>query len=196
VAGQAGIFSFFINYLTWETPSLSTSLSGSWLNRFAAIGSSGAFRITDAGAAALASGAFGLFLFGRFIGASMLKRVSPSRMLGVYALCAAAVCIVVCLKLGWVSAGALFLSYFFMSIMFPTIFALGIHGLGEKAKRASGYIVMAIIGGALVPKLMGAVGDAYGVSISFIVPAACFLAVAVYGFAWKYLSGASEGAQV
>ena len=52
-----------------------------------------------------------------------------------------------------------FLSYFFMSIMFPTIFALGIFGLGARAKRASAYIVMAIMGGAILPKAMGAVAD-------------------------------------
>jgi len=192
VAAQSGIFSFFINYLTWETPTLPSGLSHSWLNKFAAIGPSGAFRITDAGAAALASFAFMLFLLGRFIGASMLKKVSPSRMLAIYALCSAAVCVAICLKLGWLSTVALFLSYFFMSIMFPTIFALGIHGLGAKAKRASGYIVMAIIGGALIPKIMGAVGDRFGVSISFIVPAICFLAVAAYGFSWKSLVRVSE----
>jgi len=192
VAGQSGIFGFFINYLTRETPSLPSSMSHSWLDKIAGLGSSGDFRITDAGASTLASVAFGLFLLGRFIGASLLKKLSPSRMLGAYALCSAVVCGVICLRLGWLSTVALFLSYFFMSIMFPTIFALGIHGLGAKAKRASGYIVMAIVGGALVPKIMGAVGDAYGISISFIVPAICFLAVALYGFLWKSLSRSSE----
>ena len=78
--------------------------------------------------------------------------------------------VVVVLKLGWVSVACVFLSYFFMSIMFPTIFALGIHGLGARAKKASSFIVMAIMGGAILPKLMGAVGDAYDMSRGFIVP--------------------------
>ncbi len=86
------------------------------------------------------------------------------------------------------SGACVFLSYFFMSIMFPTIFALGIHGLGARAKRASAYIVMAIMGGAILPKVMGAVGDAYGLSRSFIVPLGCFAFVAFYGSAWPKLS--------
>ena len=72
-------------------------------------------------------------------------------------------------RLGWISVAAMFLSFFFMSIMFPTIFALGIYGLGVKAKRASGFIVMAIIGGAIMPKLMGYLGDVQNMSVSFLV---------------------------
>jgi FHS family L-fucose permease-like MFS transporter len=76
--------------------------------------------------------------------------------------------------------------------MFPTIFALGIHGLGARAKRASGYIVMAIMGGAIVPKLMGAVGDHYGMSRAFIVPFVCFALISVYGYSWSKLSKAES----
>ena len=67
-------------------------------------------------------------------------------------------CLLIFLKLGWFSVICVFLSYFFMSIMFPTIFALGIFGLGARAKKASAFIVMAIMGGAILPKLMGACG--------------------------------------
>jgi FHS family L-fucose permease-like MFS transporter len=76
-----------------------------------------------------------------------------------------------------------------MSIMFPTIFALGIHGLGKKSKLASSFIVMAIMGGALLPKLMGYLGDIYSMSTGFLVPMACFLFVALYGSLWTKLSG-------
>jgi len=86
-----------------------------------------------------------------------------------------------------------FLSYFFMSIMFPTIFALGIHGLGLRAKKASAFIVMAIMGGAILPKLMGHVGDLYGMSRAFLVPLGCFAFVSLYGFLWPRLSGECEG---
>jgi len=82
------------------------------------------------------------------------------------------------------------LSYFFMSIMFPTIFALGIYGLGARAKKASAFIVMAIMGGAILPKVMGAVGDAHGMSAAFVVPLVCFALVAIYGYAWPRLSQA------
>jgi FHS family L-fucose permease-like MFS transporter len=89
------------------------------------------------------------------------------------------------LKLGWLSVVCVFLSYFFMSIMFPTIFALGIFGLGARAKKASAFIVMAIMGGALLPKLMGYVADKYDMSRGFIVPMFCFAFVAFYGFNWS-----------
>jgi FHS family L-fucose permease-like MFS transporter len=76
--------------------------------------------------------------------------------------------------------------------MFPTIFALGIFGLGGRAKRASSYIVMAIMGGAVLPKLMGHVADMYDMSRGFIVPSVCFAFVAWYGFYWPKLSKAES----
>ena len=79
-----------------------------------------------------------------------------------------------------------------MSIMFPTIFALGIFGLGGRAKKASAFIVMAIMGGAVLPKLMGYVADRYDMSHGFIVPMACFAVVAVYGFFWPKFSGSDS----
>ena len=101
-------------------------------------------------------------------------------------------CLLVFCKLGWFSVACVFLSYFFMSIMFPTIFALGIFGLGARAKKASAYIVMAIMGGAILPKLMGAVADNYDMSRGFIVPMGCFVAVALYGYCWPKLSQAES----
>jgi FHS family L-fucose permease-like MFS transporter len=100
------------------------------------------------------------------------------------------ICLLIVLKLGWFSVICVFLSYFFMSIMFPTIFALGIFGLGARAKKASAFIVMAIMGGAILPKLMGYVADKYDMSRGFIVPLFCFAFVAFYGYAWPKLSGA------
>ena len=85
-----------------------------------------------------------------------------------------------------------FLSYFFMSIMFPTIFALGIFGLGARAKKASAFIVMAIMGGAILPKLMGSVADKFDMSRGFIVPMFCFAFVAFYGFNWPKFSKAES----
>jgi FHS family L-fucose permease-like MFS transporter len=76
--------------------------------------------------------------------------------------------------------------------MFPTIFALGISGLGVQAKKASGFIVMAIIGGAIMPKLMGHLGDVYNMSVSFLMPLGCFVLIAVYGFSWPRLSKSND----
>jgi FHS family L-fucose permease-like MFS transporter len=188
VAAQAGIFSFFINYMTSQTPPVPdawrTGVLAGWIEQ----GQSGPLRLTDQGAAALASVGFVCFLAGRFSGAAILRTFAAHRVLGLYGLVNVVVCFLVFLKLGWFSVVCVFLSYFFMSIMFPTIFALGIHGLGARAKKASAFIVMAIMGGAILPKLMGAVGDAYDMSRAFAVPMVCFAAVAAYGFAWPRLS--------
>ena len=100
--------------------------------------------------------------------------------------------ILVFCKLGWLSVVCVFLTYFFMSIMFPTIFALGIFGLGARAKKASAFIVMAIMGGAVLPKVMGAVADRFDMSRGFIVPTFCFAFVAFYGFNWSRFSKAES----
>ncbi len=188
VAAQAGIFSFFINYMTSQVPAIPASWDSWIMRKLTAADANGFLHITDAGAATLASVGFACFLAGRFSGAAILRKFAAHKVLGLYGLLNVAVCLVIFLKLGWLSVASVFLSYFFMSIMFPTIFALGIHGLGVRAKRASAYIVMAIMGGAILPKVMGAIGDAYGMSRSFIVPLCCFAFVAFYGFAWTRLS--------
>jgi FHS family L-fucose permease-like MFS transporter len=196
VAAQAGIFSFFINYMTSQAPGIPGSWD-SWLVRSVTeAGADNMRRISDAGAATLASLGFVCFLAGRFSGALILKKYAAHRVLGVYGVLNVVVCGIVFLKWGWLSVGAVFLSYFFMSIMFPTIFALGIHGLGVRAKKASAFIVMAIMGGAILPKVMGAVGDHYGMSRAFVVPLACFAFVAFYGFNWPRFSRADGSVAV
>jgi FHS family L-fucose permease-like MFS transporter len=201
VAAQAGIFSFFINYMTSETPTIPASwesglaaLSSSagflsdWLSGWFETARTGGLMLSNKGASNLASLGFVCFLIGRFSGAILLKKFSAHKVLGLYGLMNVIACGVVFLKLGWVSVIAVYLSFFFMSIMFPTIFALGIFGLGARAKKASSYIVMAIMGGAILPKLMGAVADKYDMSRGFIVPMACFIFVAFYGFNWPRFS--------
>jgi FHS family L-fucose permease-like MFS transporter len=154
--------------------------------------SDGVLAVTNRGAANLASLGFICFLFGRVTGAALLRRFSAHKIVGLYGILNVAACFLVFLKLGWISVVCVFLSYFFMSIMFPTIFALGIFGLGERAKRASAYIVMGIVGGAILPKLMGAVADHYDMSRGFIVPMFCFALIACYGYGWTKLSGAES----
>jgi FHS family L-fucose permease-like MFS transporter len=172
VAAQAGIFSFFINYMVSETPALADGA-----------------RLTEQGAARLQGlVGFGLFTLGRITGSAFLSKASPHRLLGTYALINVLLCALVALKLGWISAAAVFLTFFFMSISFPTIFALGIDGLGSQAKKASAFIVMAILGGAILPRLMGYVGDLYDMSVAFLVPLGCFAVIALYGYTWPALS--------
>ena len=190
VAAQSGIFSFFINYMTSEVPAIpaswNTGMSAGWFepNKI------GRLALSDKGAAYLASLGFLCFLAGRFSGAAILRKYPAHKVLGLYGIVNVVVCGLVFARLGWLSVAAVFMSYFFMSIMFPTIFALGIHGLGQRAKKASSFIVMAIMGGAILPKVMGAVGDHYGISRGFIVPLLCFAVVAYYGCSWRRLSGA------
>jgi fucose permease len=144
--------------------------------------------ITNKLAAMLASFGFFCFLLGRVSGAALLARFSAHKIVGLYGVLNVGLCALVFLKLGWLSVFCVFLSYFFMSIMFPTIFALGIFGLGARAKGASAYIVMGIVGGALLPKVMGAVADHYDMSRGFIVPLICFALIALYGYGWPKLS--------
>jgi fucose permease len=143
-------------------------------------------------AAMLASVGFFCFFLGRVTGAALLRKVSAHKMLGLYSVINAALCLLVFLKLGWFSVVSVFLCYFFMSITFPTIFALGIFGLGARAKRASAYIVMSIVGGALLPPLMGVVAERSNMSRGFIVPVVCFVLIALYGYGWPKLSQAES----
>lgn len=195
VAAQAGIFSFFINYMVEEVPAISESLKSSWFigGGDGSVLRNGAYFITEKGATSLMSWmAFPLFLLGRFTGSFILRVTKAHNMLGLYSIINVMLMFVIVAKLGWLSVTAVFLSFFFMSIMFPTIFSLGIFGLGEKSKLASSFIVMAIMGGAVLPKVMGAIADADGMSAGYVVPAVCFFAIAMYGFFWTKLSG-SEG---
>ena len=150
----------------------------------------GIFGVSNQFAAKLASVGFIFFLLGRVTGAAMLRKYSAHVMLGLYSVINAVLCFLIFLKLGWLSVVCVFLCYFFMSITFPTIFALGIFGLGGRAKAASAYIVMGIVGGALLPKLMGAIADHYNMSRGFIVPMICFAVIALYGYGWPKLSRA------
>jgi len=193
VAAQAGIFSFFINYMTADTPPIPASLaSGAAVHDWFETTKAGVLALSDKGAANLASLAFGCFLLGRISGSFLLKKYSAHRVLGLYGMMNVIATLLVFLKLGWLSVISVFLSYFFMSIMFPTIFALGIYGLGARAKKASAFIVMAIMGGALLPKLMGYVADKFDMSRGFIVPMFCFMFVAFYGFNWPKFSKAES----
>ncbi|MBV9488507.1 MAG: sugar MFS transporter [Verrucomicrobia bacterium] len=202
VAAQAGIFSFFINYMTSQTPEIPPNLDAaiqqspgllkSWMDSLTEIRTTGSVMFNNKGASNLVSVGLLLFLSGRFIGTALLRRFSANRLLGVYGAVNALLCLLIFLKLGWFSALCVFGTYFFMSIMFPTIFALGIFGLGERSKQASSYIVMAIMGGAILPKVMGAIADATDLSRAFIVPMVCFGFIAAYAFLWPRLSGAES----
>ena len=92
-----------------------------------------------------------------------------------------ALCLLVMAGFGWASVIALIATFFFMSIQFPTIFALGVKNLGAQTKRGASFIIMSIVGGALVPPLMGLLADRSSTAISFLIPAACFIVVTWFG---------------
>jgi len=158
VAAQTGINSFFINYVTES------------------------IKISNTNAALILSfGGMGLFWAGRLSGSFIMRNFPANKLLTAYA----GTCIILMMTvvggLGWVSVTALFITYFFMSIMFPTIFVLGLKGLGPLTKKASSFIVMAIVGGALCPMLMGFIADHSSMRMGFIIPLICFTVVLYYG---------------
>jgi len=121
------------------------------------------------------------FTVGRFVSTWLLRYVGASRLLGIFALINAAVCAVAVLHPGWIGVGCLVANSFFMSMMYPTIFALGVKGLGPLTKTGGACIVMAIVGGAAITPVMGKVSDMAGVAHGYLVPAVCFVGVALYG---------------
>ena len=123
-----------------------------------------------------------LFFLGRFAGTLLMSRVRPALLLGAFAAADVALCIAAATAGGSAGLYALMATSFFMSIQFPTIFTISLRGLGEHTKAGASFLVMAIVGGAIVPPLMGLVSDASSINVAFFVPAACFAVVAWFGF--------------
>ncbi|MDE2052804.1 MAG: MFS transporter, partial [Gammaproteobacteria bacterium] len=122
-----------------------------------------------------------LFMLGRFAGTALMRRVPPAFLLATFAAVNALLAAVAIAMPGYVGLYALIASSFFMSIMYPTIFALGVSGLGEARKLASSVLVMAIVGGAVLTPAMGALSGLAGINWSMAVPFLCF--AVVLGFA-------------
>ncbi|MBB1580189.1 L-fucose:H+ symporter permease [Serratia sp. OS31] len=158
VAAQVGVGAFFINYATEHWNEVSNQ-SASYLLSIAMI----------------------CFMVGRFFSTWLMGRVKPATLLMIYSLINIVLCGVVMLSLDGVSVVALIAVFFFMSIMFPTIFALGVKNMGKHTKRASSFMIMAIVGGAIMPYFMGALADRYSTALSYVLPLLCFGVVFVYG---------------
>jgi FHS family L-fucose permease-like MFS transporter len=159
VAAQTGVFSYLINFVTDHDMHPRFDVKNA--PYFLSLG-------------------FLLFMIGRISGSALMKYFKPTRMLALYSL---AICIllpIVSLEFGWLSLISLYGVFFFMSIMFPTIFALAIRSLGKNTKEGASFLVMAVAGGAVFPPLMGAVSDAYGMSTGFLVPIPLFAFILYY----------------
>jgi FHS family L-fucose permease-like MFS transporter len=123
------------------------------------------------------------FAIGRFSSAWLMKHFHARTMLGVYSVVNVVLGLVAVARPGWVGAMCLLTTSLFMSIMFPTIFALGLKGMGDKTKTAGSLLVMAILGGAALTKVMGMLADSSGgLQAAYMVPVVCFACVALY--AW------------
>jgi FHS family L-fucose permease-like MFS transporter len=211
VAAQIGVWGFFINYVTSpdmpDLPGWMTKLFPSGWTYFGVPHTTGphgeiypllstavpAWHVTDLGGSKAFAGGILCFLAGRFIGSMILRVCSAHLTLAIFGLINSVMMAVIIAHQGWLSVAALFLSCFFMSIMYPTIFALGIRGLGEHTKFGSSLIVMAIVGGALLPPLMGWLADIFSMRMAFAVPLICFLYVMFYAAYWPALERLDTG---
>jgi FHS family L-fucose permease-like MFS transporter len=158
VGAQVGVWSYMISYVQNYTH-LAERTAGYWL-----------------------MSALIAFTTGRFVSTWLLKYIPAPRLLAVFALINTTVCAIAALRPGWLGVGCLVVNSFFMSPMYPTIFALGVKGLGSRTKTGGAVIVMSIVGGAVVTPVMGKVADMSGVSNGYLVPMLCFVVVALY--AW------------
>ena len=126
------------------------------------------------------TGTLAAFAVGRFLSAWLLKFIHADKLLFIFAACNVVLVLAAITQTNWVGVICLLSSSFFMSMMFPTIFALGIHGLGSRTKTGGSLMVMAIIGGAALTPVMGKLSDNFSVSVAYAVPFVCFLGIALY----------------
>jgi FHS family L-fucose permease-like MFS transporter len=158
VGAQVGTWSYFIPYVESATG------------------------IGDKAAGYMLTGTLAAFAVGRFLSALLMRYFHARTLLVIYAIVNVALGLVAVLHPSWVGVGCLLTTSLFMSIMFPTIFAMGLKGMGEKTKTAGSLLVMAILGGAALTKVMGMLADSAGTPKAYLVPVVCFAAVALYGW--------------
>jgi FHS family L-fucose permease-like MFS transporter len=158
VAAQVGIAALFINYCTEKNVGITNEQASYYL-----------------------SASLLLFTVGRFAGTAIMKFIAPNKLLAFYAMINIVLCAVAVWFDGMLPIYALMAIFFFESIMFPTIFALGVKNLGTDTKRGSSFIIMSIVGGAVMPYIMGWMADHYSTAFAYIIPMFCFLFVVYYG---------------
>lgn len=164
VAAQTGINSFFINYAT-ENVGIDAHEASVWLS----------------------FGGMGMFVAGRMGGSYIMKFMRGETLLGICAAGATLMMLCVIMLDGNIALFSFFLCFLFESIMFPTIFALAIKETGRETKKASSYLIMSIVGGAVAPLVMGAIADNVSMAAGFVVPMLCFIAIGVYASVYKKL---------
>jgi MFS transporter, FHS family, L-fucose permease len=168
VAAQVGIAALFINYCTEKNVGISNEQASYYL-----------------------SASLLLFTIGRFAGTAIMKFIAPNKLLALYAVINIFLCAIAVWFDGMLPIYALMAIFFFESIMFPTIFALGVKNLGTDTKRGSSFIIMSIVGGAVMPYAMGWMADQYSTAFAYIIPMFCFLFVVYYGLKGYQVKSAS-----
>jgi FHS family L-fucose permease-like MFS transporter len=157
VAAQVGCWSFMIRYAQQAVPGMA-----------------------DRAAADVLFWSLVGFTIGRFAGTALMGRMSPTRLMAIFAATNTVLTLIAATTGGWTGLVALATTSFFMSIMFPTIFASAIRGLGPLTKAGSSFLVMAIIGGAVFTPVMGHIADVSAIRDAMFVPALCFAVVFAY----------------
>jgi FHS family L-fucose permease-like MFS transporter len=157
VAAQAGTWAFFINY-GHEKMGFTDEVAGNYMILF-----------------------FVLMLTGRFVGTFLMRFIAPHSLLAIFAACNIVMCLIIAQSLGWPSFIALLMLNFFFSIMFPTIFSLGLKNLGAHTQQASSFISMGVVGGAFFPFAMGAVAES-DVAHAYYLPIICYTVIFLFGY--------------
>jgi len=155
-AAQGGTWAFFINY-GHEKMGLTDEVAGYY------------FAVSMV-----------MMTIGRFVGTFLMKYIAPNKLLAVFAACNVLMCLIIGQSWGWPSFIALLMLNFFFSIMFPTIFSLGLKDLGPHTQQASSFIVMGVVGAAIFPFVMGRVAD-HDVATAYYLPIVCYLVIFLFG---------------
>lgn len=154
---------------------------GSFLVNF--FGQSDIAGLPEATAAGFVSYYWGGAMIGRFIGSALMQKINAGKLLAVASLIASGLVLTTVFTTGQFAMWTILSVGLFNSIMFPTIFTLGIDGLGKLTSQGSSLMIMAIVGGAIIPVAQGALADTYGIQHAFILPAICYLYIMYYGWA-------------
>ncbi|MDN3546931.1 L-fucose:H+ symporter permease [Mucilaginibacter aquaedulcis] len=163
VGAQGGTWAFFINY------------------------GREVMHLTDEHAGYYFSFSMVMMMVGRFAGTALMRYIKPYKLLAIFAGCNILMCIIVAQAFGWPSFVALLFINFFFSIMFPTIFSLGLKDMGAKTQQASSFIVMGVVGGGLFPLAMGLVAN-YNVATAYYLPIICYLVILMFGVYYPKLN--------
>lgn len=157
VAAQGGTWAFFINY-GHDVMGFDNQTAGGYMSIFMA-----------------------MMAVGRFVGTYLMRFVAPNKLLAIFAFGSILMCVIVAQGWGWTSYVALMMINFFFSIMFPTIFSLGLKNLGKHTQQASSFISMGVVGGAFFPLLMGKIAD-HNVAQAYYLPIICYAVIFMFGY--------------